>query len=113
MQRTGPKPRGSPRRILTIAAVPGDKLSPADRGRLAALVSEETDLSANQSVQRVDAIETQMEQRALAAAEAARLTAQYIAFWTALALILGAACAAVGARMGREIDDEARGLVRA
>lgn len=100
-------------RILTMAAVPGTKLSPDDRSRLGSLVSEETGLSAEQAVQRVDAVETQMEQRALAAAEAARLTAQYIAFWTALALILGAACAAVAARMGREMDDQARGLTRA
>ncbi len=113
MPRNNDAAGGEAGRILTMAAVPGDKLSPADRGRLASLVSEETGLSTEQSSQRVDTIETQMEQRALAAAEAARLTAQYIAFWTALALILGAACAAVGARLGREMDDEARGLVRA
>ena len=88
--------------ILARGLTPGSNLTPADRTRLAQLVSARTGLSQQEAEQRVNDTINQ----AKAAAEEARKAAAKLAFWFAAALLAGALSAGLaGVEGGRLRDD--------
>lgn len=75
--------------------------SGSDRERLAALVSQDAQISMATAMQRVDASEARMRK----AADDARKVASVASLWTAFALLFGAAVAIASAIAARWMDD--------
>lgn len=93
---------GEVSRILARGLAPGADFTPADRTRVAQLVSARTGLSQADAEQRVTAAINQ----AKAAADEARKAAAKLAFWFAAALLAGGLSAGLaGVEGGRLRDD--------
>jgi len=93
---------GEASRVLARGLAPGGDLTPADRTRIAQLVSARTGLPQAEAEQRVSATIDQ----AKAAADAARKAAAKLAFWFAAALLAGGLSAGIAAVEGGRLRDE-------
>jgi len=88
-------------RILARGLTPKSELTPADRTRLAQLVSARTGLSQQEAEQRVNDVINQAKQ----AADEARKAAAKLAFWFAAALLAGGLSAGLAAVEGGRLRD--------
>jgi len=88
-------------RILARGLTPGSELTPADRTRLAQLVSARTGMSQQEAEQRVNDTINQAKQ----AADEARKAAAKLAFWFAAALLAGALSGCLAAVEGGRLRD--------
>jgi hypothetical protein len=93
---------GEASRILARGLAPAGEFTPADRTRVAQLVSQRTGLPQAEAEQRVNATITQ----AKAAADEARKAAAKLAFWFAAALLAGALSAGLGGVEGGRLRDQ-------
>jgi hypothetical protein len=90
-------------------ANPSEGVSAEDRAYLAQLVQAQTGVSQDEAQKRVDAFVTatmNAENKARAAADAARKAAAEASIFTALALLVGAFIASVAAALGGRLRDE-------
>ncbi len=92
---------GEASRIFARGLAPGADVTPADRTRLAQLISARTGLSQAEAEQRVSAAITQ----AKTAADEARKAAAKLAFWFAAALLAGGFAAGLAAVEGGRLRD--------
>jgi hypothetical protein len=88
-------------RIVDTGLAEGRLVDPADRTRLVQLVSAAADVSGDQAVARVDALDGETQATIKEAADIARKAAAYASLWTALALLFGAVVAAGAAVLAR------------
>jgi hypothetical protein len=94
-------------RILVTSMGPNG-LNTDDRAYLAQIVSDRTGMSKEDSEKRVDDVINRARAAAEQAADTARKAAAYVAFWTFMSLLFGAACATLGGILGGELRDEFR-----
>ncbi len=104
-------------RILVMGAARDEGLTEGDKQQLAALVAQETGIPEPEARTRVDNVLVQAEQaaktaeaKARDAADTARKAGVLAAFLTVTSLLVAAAGAATGARMGGKHRDEGIGL---
>jgi hypothetical protein len=92
-------------RILLTALGPNG-LSNDDRTYLAQIVSAQSGVSMDDAQKRVDDVVNRAKAEAAQAADTARKSAAYLAFWTFMSLLFGAVCATLGGMLGGELRDE-------
>ncbi len=97
--------RGEAIRMLGSGLRDG-KLADEDRAYLARLVQARTGLSQEEANRRVDETVARVNQAAKDAADKAAKAASYFAFWSFMALLIGAAAATVGGIVGGNHRDE-------
>jgi hypothetical protein len=102
--------RSEASRILDTAALNGEVIVPADRERLADLVSADAGLSHQQALARIDAMQRDVQAKTKRAADVARKTAAYTSLWLALSLLFGAVVAMFAAVVASEEDEREIGL---
>lgn len=101
-QNSAQAANGEASRIMARGLAPGGDFAPADRTRVAQLVSQRTGLSQAEAEQRVNTAIVQ----AKTAADEARKAAAKLAFWLAGALLAGALAAGIGAVEGGRLRDD-------
>lgn len=98
-------------RILT-SGMRNDRLSDEDRAYIGRVVGARTGLSPEEANRRVDDVVNRYRESVKQAADTARKAAAYTAFWSFMALLIGAAAATVGGIVGGNQRDEELGLTR-
>ncbi len=92
-------------RIL-IKAAASTTLASDDRTYLAQIVSARTGMSMDDAQKRVDDVVNQARASVTEAADKAGKAAAFLAFWTFMSLLFGAACATLGGILGGDLRDE-------
>ena len=92
-------------RILDAGLARGEQIAPADRDRLATIVSRQSGLSRDGALARIDAMQADVQARTRHAADIARKTASYTSLWIAFSLLFGAIVASAAAVLARNEDD--------
>jgi hypothetical protein len=92
-------------RILDSGLARGEDVAPADRERLATLVSRQAGLSHDAAMARIHNVEADVQAKTRRAADIARKTASFASLWIAFSLLFGAVVATAAAVMARNEDD--------
>jgi len=99
-----PEARAEVTRILARSAGQG-RLDDNDRAHLAQLVSARTGLPPDEAQRRVTEIETKARDSVKEAADKVAKTGAYLAFWTFMSLLFGAAAATLAGMLGGQLRD--------
>jgi hypothetical protein len=99
-------------RILDAGLARGEQIAPADRDRLATIVSRQSGLSRDGAMARIDAMQADVQAKTRRAADVARRTASYASLWIAFSLLFGAVVASAAAVLARNEDDRRSFLAR-
>jgi hypothetical protein len=92
-------------RIIEIGMAKGARLNPFDKYRIAALIAQDTGVSAPEAQRRVDNAEARIHDDEVQAADSARKIAAHASLWIALSLLFGAFVSTVAAISARWEDD--------
>jgi hypothetical protein len=92
-------------RIIEIGMAKGARLNTFDKDRIAALVAQDTGVSAPEAQRRVDNAETRIHNDGVQAADTARKIASYASLWIAFSLLFGAIVSTIAAMSARWEDD--------
>jgi hypothetical protein len=99
-----PETRAEVTRILARSVGQG-RLDDNDRAYLAQLVSARTGLPPDEAQRRVTETETKARDSAKEAADKVAKTGAYLAFWTFMSLLFGAAAATIAGMLGGQLRD--------